>query len=200
MIPKVIHQIWIGPKSPPAYMDGWKIAGFDYVLWDEKAIDKLKLINQKHYDYFLKKRIYYGAADIARVEILHQYGGLYVDADTIRLRDLPDEWFDASFFAVETNRAEGKKYRVANGVMASEKGGKVMAEYIKRIKKAKKIEPCWSTIGGTMLTSIIKEYQDVLILEPYTFYPVNSKGLVHPRADEAYARHEWGSKHPELYI
>lgn len=206
LIPRVIHQIWIGKKLPPQeLMNTWKISGFDYVLWDEEALSKLTMVNQDKYDYFYNKKVFHGCADIARVEILKQYGGVYIDADTRCLKPLPDTWFDNyNFFAVQANN-ESKywNYRVANGVMASEINGSVIIEYNEQIKNATKIEPCWCTIGGTTLTNILvdnfKNDPSILILEPYTFYPKGMRGYTNPRASKAYAIHYWGSKNKKVY-
>jgi mannosyltransferase OCH1-like enzyme len=204
MIPKIIHQIWIGDKLPPlSYMNTWKIKGYKYMLWNEEKIFNLNLINQDKYDYFLNKKIYYGAADIARIEILNKYGGLYIDADTIRLKDLPEEWFNYDFFAVKANDDSRWNYRITNGIIGSKSNSSLLEEYINSIKTAIKITPCWNTIGGTMLTNIIvnkfKDDQTILILEPYTFYPVSLRKQVNPAAHNAYGKHIWGSKNKKLY-
>ena len=44
-IPKIIHQIWIGPKTPPTkLMDTWKNKhekeGFEYIRWTEDEMKK----------------------------------------------------------------------------------------------------------------------------------------------------------------
>jgi mannosyltransferase OCH1-like enzyme len=49
MIPKVIHQIWIGPKpAPKQMMQTWKEKhpGFEYILWNEEEIarEALRLV------------------------------------------------------------------------------------------------------------------------------------------------------------
>ena len=159
MIPRVIHQIWLGDKLPPqAYLDTWKLLpGFKYKLWTEEELSSLSMLNQDKYEYFLNKKVYHGAADIARVEILFHYGGFYVDADTKRLRLIPTDWFDNNFFAVEAYPSPKWKYRITNGHMGSVPAGDLIMEYRSRIRKAKKWEPCWSTIGGTMLTDIVSE-------------------------------------------
>lgn len=198
-IPKIIHQIWIGPKSEPTrFTKSWKhIKGWKHMLWDEKAINTLTMKNRKLFDYYMNKGIWYGAADVARLEILEQYGGVYIDADTKLLRKWGTQPFlKTGFFAVRANTAPQKHYRVANGVMGSVKGHPIISEYISRMGKAKVVEPCWSTIGGTMLTEIIEGHlddQDVMILEPYTFYPYNSRGYRSPNANKAIAKHYWGS-------
>jgi mannosyltransferase OCH1-like enzyme len=57
IIPKVIHQIWIGTPQPPEvfikYMDSWKHyhPDWDYILWDNERVKTLfPLYNQKFYD------------------------------------------------------------------------------------------------------------------------------------------------------
>ena len=54
-IPKIIHQLWIGPKPPPnKFMDTWKDIhekeGFEYIRWGEEEFKKRgfvsKLINK----------------------------------------------------------------------------------------------------------------------------------------------------------
>jgi len=206
MIPKIIHQIWIGKKQPPQeLMDTWKISGYEYVLWDEEKLRSLQMVNKDKYDYFYDKGLYYGSADIARVEILHQYGGVYIDADTKRLKDLPNEWFDYNFFAVKVSSNEKDvKYRIANSIMACEQESSLMKDYLDAITHATKIEPCWSTIGGTALTDVVtKNYANdpsVLILEPWTFFPVNMKKTKkHEKYEDSYAIHFWGSKTKKIY-
>ena len=207
MIPRVIHQIWLGDKLPPqAYLDTWKfLPGFKYKLWTEEELSSLSMLNRDKYEYFLNKKVYHGAADIARVEILFHHGGFYVDADTKRLRLIPTDWFDNNFFAVEAYPSPKWKYRITNGHMGSIPAGDLIIEYRSRIRKATKWEPCWSTIGGTMLTDIVSEqFNDdpkTLILDPYTFYPTDMKGnaIDDSRRSQAYATHIWGSKNKDLY-
>lgn len=202
MIPKIIHQIWIGGKLPPQdYLDSWKITGFEYILWNEEKISELSMLNQDKYDYFYNKKVYHGAADIARVEILCNYGGLYIDADTLRLKELPNEWFDKDFFAVE-GYTKDNSIRITNGIIGCSANNPILSEYREKISVAKEIEPCWTTIGGTLFTKVITDSyinnQNVLILEPWTFYP-KWKNFTHPNYKNSYATHIWGSKTKHLY-
>lgn len=204
MIPKKIHQIWVGDKTPPTeYLETWKrLPGFEYKLWTEKELSKLDMLNQDKFDFFMDRKVWHGVADIARVEILFQYGGFYVDADTKRLRLLPDSWFDNDSFAVRAYDNPKWKYRITNGHIGSIPKGKLITEYRYQIKQAKKFTPCWSTIGGTLLTDIIQnKVSETLVLEPYTFYPTDMKGnpINYPDGSISYATHVWGSKNKDLY-
>ena len=43
MIPKILHQIWIGPKERPSkFMDSWHTNNpdFEYIFWNEEEIKK----------------------------------------------------------------------------------------------------------------------------------------------------------------
>ena len=70
MIPHHIHQIWIGPKQrPDDWIQTWRERNpsFTFTLWDEHAIDEFGLQNRDKYEYYMKKKLYDGAADVARV-------------------------------------------------------------------------------------------------------------------------------------
>jgi len=86
-IPKVIHQIWVGPKEPPClwidtfrsdYLEAhpdWK-----FELWDDAQVAQLPMLNEKIYT---EEKMWQCKADILRLEFLWHHGGVYVDADMI---------------------------------------------------------------------------------------------------------------------
>ena len=87
-IPKIIHQIWIGPKEKPEkLMKTWKEKNpdFEYKFWNEnnlheiglECIDKINEIEEIN-----------GKCDIIRWEILYKYGGVFIDADSFCLEGL----------------------------------------------------------------------------------------------------------------
>jgi len=195
-IPKIIHQIWIGDpaKMPHRLMDTWKMEGWEYRLWDEPAIDALMLKNRALYDYFYNKGCYYGASDVVRLEALREFGGVYIDADTERLESIDDAPFlNADFFAVEANKVG----RVANGIIGAVPYHPIIVAYIKAMGEAEKVEPVWSTIGGTLFTEMIDQNltPETQILEPHTFYPFDSRGEKSRTTGKTYAQHFWGSTH-----
>ncbi|MBA3752181.1 hypothetical protein H0X06_05335 [Candidatus Dependentiae bacterium] len=91
VIPKIIHQIWVGPKQPPSifkksqesiakYHPDW-----EYKLWTDADIPNFHLHNKKFYDL---SNNYGEKADILRYEILYRYGGIYLDVDFVCLKPL----------------------------------------------------------------------------------------------------------------
>ena len=101
MIPKIIHQIWIGPKSAPTkFMDSWreKNPEFTYIRWNEEEIKtrSLKLRCTKQINEMEEIN---GKADIIRWEILYQYGGVFIDADSICIEPIDDLLMKTKAFA-----------------------------------------------------------------------------------------------------
>jgi mannosyltransferase OCH1-like enzyme len=81
-IPKIIHQIWVGPNEIPenykVYMATWKIKNPDwqYKLWTDGNIQELNLPKL----YFTIKNVGQ-KSDYLRYHILNKYGGIYADTD-----------------------------------------------------------------------------------------------------------------------
>jgi inositol phosphorylceramide mannosyltransferase catalytic subunit len=80
-IPRIIHQIWLGgdvPGNLRALMQTWRELHpeWKYMLWTESNLPEL--VNQSQFD---GAGLFAVKADIARVEILREFGGVYVDAD-----------------------------------------------------------------------------------------------------------------------
>ncbi len=189
----LLHQIWIGPKPiPREWINSWRDLNpdLDYYLWDESGIDNFGLKNRDKYDYYYSRGMYDGACDVARVEILEYCGGVYVDADSICLEPIQNEWFmKKDFFAgLEYDR------RVANGVIGAKAHHPILLDYMNRISEATVLEPACYTIGGTMLTSCIDTFgtdDSVAILPSHYFYPKwKHRGEI---TGKIYSRHMWGS-------
>jgi len=96
-IPHIIHQIWFGPPLPDhlaAHAQSWVDLHptWDYRYWTEDNLPLLR--NQALWD--TAESIVPGhsvgqfRSDVARYEILHNYGGIYVDCDMEPLRPIDD--------------------------------------------------------------------------------------------------------------
>jgi len=195
MIPKIIHQIWIGPaKMPVEWMSSWreKNPSMKYMLWREKELDKFKLKFWDKCSYLIGKGEYRGATDLMRVEILERYGGIFVDADSICLAPIEKAPFMRSDFFVgkDFDERHGKYVnRVANGTIGSIPHHPILKDYIDRIDKSGIFK--WWKLGGEMLTACI-EKTDALVLPICTFYPTNWDGRIAPVEGKIYATHFWG--------
>ena len=193
MIPRIIHQIWIGNKEKPCdWMDTWKKNNqdFEYMFWGEKEIDELLLVNRKAYDTLYSQRSFCGAADVARVEILYRFGGIYIDADCECIRKLSDAPFlnKECFFVPMSD----KSHKISNGVMGIEKEHHYMKEYMDAIAKVEEFDPPWATIGPKLLTKIVG-LKNPNVIPAKTFLPVHYSGYESTGDCEIYSIHHWGS-------
>ena len=183
-IPKIIHQIWLGPnKRPDIWMNSWKndyinkYPEWTYKLWTEKEIDELDLINKKQYN---NEKFYNGKSDIARYEILYKFGGIFIDADSLwiqnSLNDILERSKISGMFCAEE---PVNKWSIANGVIGFTKEHPILQNMINHIsnnyfnlkKKLKKEREIWQVTGTKPFTEIVKKYDNTLILESYYFYP-----------------------------
>jgi hypothetical protein len=98
-IPHVFHRIWIGAAMPPefeAFGPQWANLnpGWEVRTWGEADIDALGMVNRDLYDrapeLCPERFIPRFRANLARYEILHRHGGVYVDTDLRPLAPMPD--------------------------------------------------------------------------------------------------------------
>ena len=92
MIPKIIHQVHMGnsllSKQELYWQKTWKDKNPDwsYILWDDKKIESDLAIS--HPKVFENCKSFSEKSDILRFEILHQFGGLYIDTDFECLKNI----------------------------------------------------------------------------------------------------------------
>jgi len=201
MIPKILHQIWIGPKPAPTnLMKTWKEKhpDFEYILWTEQEIenrhlqlsclDKINVIPEIN-----------GKADIIRWEILYQYGGYFVDADSICI-----EPFDV-YFSNKTAFATFENENVRAGLIATGTMGFIpkhplcldIIHWINSNESTQLIKEtrAWYSVGPGLLTKMLDtgKYKDVSIYPSHCFLPIHFTGPVYEGHKKVYGYQEWGT-------
>ena len=112
IIPKVIHYCWFGGEAIPLqcqkYMESWKKYCPDYeiVRWDESNYDVEK--NQYMCEAY-KAKSYGFVSDYARLDIVYNHGGIYLDVDVELVKSLDDFLYEKGFMAFHF-------YRVSTGL------------------------------------------------------------------------------------
>ncbi len=90
-VPRVLHQIWIGPLPPPPAAAAWAIharaQGYAHRLWREADLAALGLMQNPVWRDMMDRADYPGAVDVARYAILEREGGIYLDCDWYPARD-----------------------------------------------------------------------------------------------------------------
>jgi mannosyltransferase OCH1-like enzyme len=86
-LPKIIHQIWIGPNKLPenckAYIEKIERLHPEYkhMLWTNDNIPCLPDLVKKQFDRYGNIKRYAFQADILRYYLINDYGGIYIDID-----------------------------------------------------------------------------------------------------------------------
>ncbi len=180
-IPKIIHQIWIGPKKLPLkykkWIDSWKLFNpdWDYIFWDNNRIRKLEIIDSIVY----KKSKNYGfKSDLLRYEILRKYGGLYADTDFECLQKIPEFLLNYNFVS---SVVFGWEPYLNNAVILARPGSTIIEDLIKNIKSKKEINKMsvFDASGPYLLTKLYfnlsnNERNQIMILPSNFFYPFPS--------------------------
>ena len=163
-IPKIIHMIWIGPDECPykESIESYKRnnPGWEVKVWDNEAVSKFDIHNKWVYE---KMTSWAGKADVLRLEILYNYGGLYVDVDSRCLKPLDNLVDGLVCFGMRADRGG-----VCNAVLgctpkhpAFEKIVYSLEEHVKRLsetkKNIKKGISLHSIAGGRYITPILRE-------------------------------------------
>ena len=103
-IPKIIHYCWIGTKEKPESVqyciESWRKFCPDYEIieWNERNYDFTKNEYMKE-AYEAKKWGF--ATDYARLDIIYNYGGIYLDTDVEIIKSFDDLLDEEAFIGFE---------------------------------------------------------------------------------------------------
>ena len=218
-IPSIIHQIWIGNMEPPnGYLKTWyngyltHYPWYKYMLWNETNIKMLfesnsnKLIKSHLYSIYKSEHRCAGKADIARLVILYEFGGIYVDADSVYLKNSINNFDKLMDVVYKHNKnktninnkycgfaAKDPSFKVtpwipANGVMGFYQNSECLLYLIKHLiridqtlgyKKLRKGNTFaeWELTGPRLL-NLIRD--NIKIYPQKYFYPIKWHGISDP--------------------
>lgn len=129
MIPQVINYCWFGEKRIPNNLKKY------LRTWKEKCPNyKIKLWNEKNYNInsniFVKDaydtKNWAFVSDYARLDIIYNYGGFYLDTDVELLKGLEEIANNEAFFAIQQNGC----YINTGLCFGAEKGNRVVKDLL----------------------------------------------------------------------
>lgn len=151
-IPKIIHYCWFGKKEIPdhlkRYMESWNRICDDYEIkrWDESNYDISK--NEYMRQAYISKKWGF-VPDYARLDIIYQNGGIYLDTDVEVTKKFDDLLKDESFMGFNDNSD------VALGLgFGAVKGNKIIKYMMEEYDNVKFINE-----DGSFNLKICSEYQ-----------------------------------------
>lgn len=129
MIPKVIHTCWFGRNPKPEMMrqciESWKKYCPDYEIieWNEDNFD-IEANDYAKEAYKEKKWAF--VTDYARLRIIYEYGGIYLDTDVKMIRPYDTLLNESAFFGFED------EVSINTGLgFGAEKGNPIVAAMLK---------------------------------------------------------------------
>jgi mannosyltransferase OCH1-like enzyme len=168
-IPKIIHQICLDSRVSLKFRDSiesWmRLEGWEYRLWTEEKIKQLKMYNQDLYES-CKNPI--EKSDMARLEILSKFGGVFVDMNYECVNPQIFEELHQKFdFYIGFNPVEHGKinmFQVSNAIIGSVPFHPLVQDLIINLKSSylayKNYSPAEKT-GSAYYTRVICQYAAV---------------------------------------
>ena len=203
MIAHVLHHIWVGPNSDPIdLIRAWREMhpGWELRLWREADIRAFGLRNGDAFEAYLELRLWHGAANVARVEIVERLGGVYVDMDTIPLRPFDGGTFMRhGLFAGYVQPRPEYPGLIGNAYIGAVPGHPVLRTAMRMIANRRRLRPPWINTGVVVFTraveaSLRRGVDDIYIAPVHVFFPHDKIGIpAPPGRGLTYARHLWGS-------
>ena len=196
-IPKIIHQLWVGPLPPPLkWMDTWKEKHptWQYRLWDNEVIRGCHWANQKHLDYYWDRKIWHGVSDVCTYEILYHNGGFMIGADAICLNPI-DELFYNDYDSYSVYEHEKLRPGLISPLHACVKGSQFAKELIDGLKRKVTVGEPWKTTGNQYMGEMFRKTRAKVKIFPshYFNWPHFADEKEYDGPDKIYARQMWGS-------
>ena len=118
-------------------------------------------------------------ADIIRYYLLEKFGGLWLDIDTIILRNIEPlihELNRKKVSCIGYGDIFTTGFPLIGVLWSTYPGSKIFTEMIEKVQVIymEKTCPCWDQIGGYLLKAVIKQYKDECYpMKLKTFFPFN---------------------------
>ncbi len=112
MIPKILHYCWFGGKPEPEYVKkciaSWKrfMPEYKIIRWDENNYDTNKC---KYMADAYKEKKWAFVSDYARLDVIYQFGGIYLDTDVEVLKSFNSLLKENMFCGFESRDPIGYK-------------------------------------------------------------------------------------------
>lgn len=199
-IPKIIHQIWLGPKRLPDYFPRfsqmWRQLhpDWEYRLWTDAEV--------AHFDFDLRdlyeQSTNWGEkSDILRCEILLKFGGLYIDTDFEALKPFDELIAKYDFFAgieyPHVIRESDRVLHVSDALIGTVPAHPILTRWKEHIRARwhKAERECFNqiekvlvrtffTFGDAVEEEIVSEEYCNAIFPSTYFYPLKPASLRNP--------------------
>lgn len=197
MVPKLLHQIWVGPKDPPRHwMETWRSyhPHWHYTLWDNEALHTRQWANKRILAEYVAQREWRGVADVMRYEILYEMGGFMPGADSECLRPVDDLLTEDGITTYAVYENEVVRPGLITPVYACQPGAEFVSVMLDRVSVAEAREP-WEHVGNALMQRVYESrtWPNVRIWPSWMFNPEHYTGVIYDGRERPYAKQHWGS-------
>jgi hypothetical protein len=127
------------------------------------------ILSFRYRDPEVERLRYAHLADVARLQVLRQYGGIYADMDTLFIAPLPNPFFDRSFtmgrepehWSAAATAAGGA---LCNAWMMGEPDAPFVREFLRRTYDS--FDGTWSNHSTTLAFRLSREHPEWIDIEP----------------------------------
>lgn len=156
MIPKIIHYCWFGnselPDEAKKCIESWKKHCPDYEIkrWDESNYDVKK--NQYMKEAYENKKWGF-VPDFARLDIIYNYGGIYLDTDVEIIKPLDNFLVNKGYMGFEDD------FNVNPGIgFAAEKGLPIIKKMMDTVYQNRSFKKEDGTLDLTASPVLISDF------------------------------------------
>jgi Glycosyltransferase sugar-binding region containing DXD motif len=175
LVPKIIHQIWVGPDPLSdefaGYVETWRRnhPGWEHRLWTEGNLPT----DLRHPEALERIRHPAERADMLRLELLWRHGGVYVDTDFECRQSMEPYIGDAEFFTayLKPKNVVKARERVNNAFIGSVPGHPLLERALDELRPQEWYGFDKSASGSDFFNALVKQFPDVYILDAELVYP-----------------------------
>lgn len=216
-IPPIIHFIWLGSplsakahtsvKSWEKYHPNWEIK-----IWTDTETDRFSWSSPRTQVAFKIAKTWAEKADLLRLEVLYQFGGIYSDTDVICLNFFHDLLVqDITFFSCfelnYINQYYGEAFYIGTAVMGAAKGCLVIKHCLDRFKTHQEAPDAGilrrtgpGLVSRSCKATLLDPEENILILPCSYLYPlpyeskwISNEKTLESISQESLALHLWDS-------
>jgi mannosyltransferase OCH1-like enzyme len=165
------------------------------MLWNDTYIESFPMKFLRH--IYESEPTYQGKSDVARLEILYEKGGVYIDADSMIIdHSLFEDCISTLYRSPSPflmTAWEHEDTQIANGVIACTPKHPIIKQTMQMIADTyadlRAYNPPWKVTGPVPFTKVVMRYinsakaimrggdPSIMILPSNTFYPIHWEGI-----------------------
>ncbi|MFE4810529.1 glycosyltransferase family 32 protein [Peribacillus simplex] len=136
-IPKIIHYCWFGGNDKSVLVkqciESWKekLPDYQIIEWNE---DNYDFKNNVFLETAYERKMWAFVSDYVRLDVLLQYGGIYLDTDVETIKSF-NPFLNHSFFTCFEGGIEKNNYLASTAVLGCIKGNELISSFLNFYKQ-----------------------------------------------------------------